>query len=1401
MTRRPPAPASLPPVLPGLDPAWSRLVTAVDTTGVARTWHVLDNGVAPAVATMLCVHGNPTWSYLWRRFLAEAPPGWRVLAVDQLGMGHSERITEPRPLAQRVADLGTLTAALGVAGQVVTVGHDWGGPISLGWALEHRDQLRAVVLANTAVHQPAEALAPTLIRLARSPVLRPAVCAATPAFVRAAGALSRPALAREVRDALAEPYRTADRRRAVDDFVADIPLDPGHPSRGPLDGIAAGLTGLAGVPVLALWGPRDPVFSDRYLRDLLARLPHAQVHRYERASHLVVEDAPETAAHAWQWVVSNTGESVATNGFHPPPAAPEERTSGPVKPHGLHQPSAAPSERTNNPVEPHEIHPPSAAPHERTDNPVEPHGIHPPSAAPHERTDNPVEPHGIHPPSAAPHERTNNPVEPHGIHPPSTAPHERADNPVEPIGYRPLWAALDERAGDPAPAVVELAGRTVSFGRLQRRVRELAAGLAAVGVAPGDRVALLIPPGADLTAAVYGCWLAGAAIVVADAGLGAAGLARALRGAAPDHVIGVPAGLVLARAFGVPGRRIAAGPAGPAVRRLLGAPHGLAELARLGRDRQPPAEPAAGAEAAVVFTSGATGPPKGVVYRHHQLQAQLDILRTAFGITAEDRLVAAFPPFALYGPALGIASAVPAARAPGRLTAGALADAADAVQATVVFASPAALRGIVAGPNPDDDRQRAALHRVRLLVSAGAPVPAALLHRLPAVLPAAAMHTPYGMTEALPVTDIALSEIDAAGLGNGVCVGRPLAGVGVRISPLDLDGAATGPPSDAADVTGEIWVSGPHLKDGYDRLWATEWHSRGEPGWHRTADVGHLDTAGRLWVEGRLAHVISTASGPVTPIGIEQRVQALAGVSAAAAVGVGPPGTQQVVVVVVPEQNGGRSVLASPGLAAEVRAAVGLPVAGQQSAAGQPTAGQPAAPAAAALRAAAQPPAGRPTPNQQTAQLPATQPAATPPAATPPSAGPPSATPPAATPPAAHPTSGSPTSGSPTSGSPTSGSATSGSATGGSATGGGRGAGDPGTAGGHPARLEGRPGPRGPLGGAGAGRPARRSAAVRVLVTGASGMLGAAVADALAARGDVVTTLQRHPSGRPHREVLGDVADPSVVAAAVAGQDAVVHLAAKVDITGRRADYARTNITGTRTVLAGCVAAGVGRLVHVSSPSVAHAGQALVGAGADPADPRRARGHYARSKAAAELVALDADPGPGPRPAVVVLRPHLVWGPGDTQLIGRIVARARSGRLFTIGSGAALMDTTYVTNAADALVAAVDRCDRLDREVLVVSNGEPRPVAELLASICAAAGVPPPRGSVPAPVAFAAGALLDAAWAGAPVLRRAGDPPLTRFLAAQLGTAHWFDQRRTREALDWTPRVTLDEGFAALGAH
>jgi acyl-coenzyme A synthetase/AMP-(fatty) acid ligase len=189
------------------------------------------------------------------------------------------------------------------------------------------------------------------------------------------------------------------------------------------------------------------------------------------------------------------------------------------------------------------------------------------------------------------------------------------------------------------------------------------------------------------------------------------------------------------------------------------------------------------------------------------------------------------------------------------------------------------------------------------------------------------MHTPYGMTEVLPVADISLTEIEAAGPGNGVCVGHPLPGVRIAVSPLSSLAVADGELTDQPEVTGEILIAAGHVKDRYDRQWAVERQSSRTTGWHRSGDVGHLDNEGRLWVEGRLVHVLTTPHGPLTPVGVEQRVEELDTVKAAAVVGVGPVGTQQVVVVVVPaEQQSRRPVLAGAELSASVREAAGVRV-------------------------------------------------------------------------------------------------------------------------------------------------------------------------------------------------------------------------------------------------------------------------------------------------------------------------------------------------------------------------------------------------------------------------------------------------------------------------------------------
>ncbi len=262
----------------GLNPSWSRRMTFSSSTGTPIDWHVLDTGAGP-LGTLVCVHGNPTWSYLYKEILETLAPGWRVLAVDQSGMGYSER-THPRRLEERIDELVAFCRQE-VDGPLVLVAHDWGGPVAVG-AASYLD-VQAVVLANTAVAKPDGVNVPPLIKAARA--LVDLSCRRTPLFVRGTAAMTT----KEHRRALNAPYSSAKRREAIRDFVADIPLGPDDPSADALARVGATFDSLT-CPILLIWGGKDPVFHDRFLGDLRKRQPSVSIERRPNSGHLVLLD-------------------------------------------------------------------------------------------------------------------------------------------------------------------------------------------------------------------------------------------------------------------------------------------------------------------------------------------------------------------------------------------------------------------------------------------------------------------------------------------------------------------------------------------------------------------------------------------------------------------------------------------------------------------------------------------------------------------------------------------------------------------------------------------------------------------------------------------------------------------------------------------------------------------------------------------------------------------------------------------------------------------------------------------------------------------------------------------------------------------------------------------------------
>lgn len=757
----------------GLDPSWSRSVDVTGRDGRTHRWHVLDRpATSDGGTTVLCLHGNPTWSYLWSRLLHELDPAHRLIAPDHLSMGFSEDVGTRR-YRQRVTDVADLLEALGVDGPVWAVGHDWGGAIAMGFAALHPERVSGLLLANTGIAVPQGRRAPALIRLAAAKGLHRHVTEGTSLFVRGTPFLPGRTLTREQRRNLLAPYRHASQRTGVAGFVADVPFDERHPSSRDLADVADRLGDLR-VPVRLVWGARDPVFDDSFAEDLLGRFADARLHRIPDAGHLSVLEAsiaPILEAAISDAVLLDADVAAA-------------------------QPTAPASVSTD-----------------------------------------------------------------------------------------PIWSRVVARSDSRALAVSDArTGERIDAAGFALKVGGYVVSLRRLGVSRGERVALLVPPSIEMLAALYALWRIGAVPVVADKGLGLRGLGRALRSARPNVVLGPRKALLAARAlrWAPTARAVRIEDIdGPGVRpdHLQVTPPGLDD------------------PAVVVFTSGATGPAKGVRYTHRQLCAQRDALRDLYAITDDDSLVAAFAPFAVFGPALGITTGLVDvdASTPAALTAEKLEDACARAGATLVFASPAALAN-VARTFDATGGVRPAFASLRLVLSAGAPVPLKVLESVAAICPNADLRTPYGMTEILPVADVSLDERRTAGAGNGVCVGRAVPGCEVFVAPLD--GGTTPVP---VGVCGEVVVRSPWMSSGYDRLWHTERAARPVVSggvWHRTGDLGHLDPSGNLWIEGRLAHLIETVSGPVSPVPVEVAAESVPGVERAAAVGVGPRGLSQVVVVV-----------------------------------------------------------------------------------------------------------------------------------------------------------------------------------------------------------------------------------------------------------------------------------------------------------------------------------------------------------------------------------------------------------------------------------------------------------------------------------------------------------------------
>lgn len=322
---------------------------------------------------------------------------------------------------------------------------------------------------------------------------------------------------------------------------------------------------------------------------------------------------------------------------------------------------------------------------------------------------------------------------------------------------------------------------------------------------------------------------------------------------------------------------------------------------------------------------------------------------------------------------------------------------------------------------------------------------------------------------------------------------------------------------------------------------------------------------------------------------------------------------------------------------------------------------------------------------------------------------------------------------------------------------------------------------------------------MKALVTGGGGFLGQAIVRLLCARGDQVRSFSRHE--HPALATLGvehcrgELGDAEAVRRAAEGCEIVFHVAAKAGVWGPFDEFYRANVLGTRHVIEACRHHGIRRLVHTSSPSVVFDGSDMEGVDESVPYPTHFEAFYPQTKAEAEQLVLQAN---GAELACVALRPHLIWGPGDNHLVPRILARGAKGALRKLGTRVCLVDTLYIDNAALAHLQAADHLDigsAVAGKAYFLAQGEPLPVWEVVNRILAAGGLPPVTRSISPALAYRLGAALEKIYR---LCRLPGEPPMTRFVARELSTAHWFDLGAARRDFGYRAVVSLDEGMERL---
>ena len=733
--------------------------------------HYVDEGKGN---TVVMVHGNPSWSFYYRNLIKALSKNYRVIALDHIGMGLSDKPGEDKytyTAASRLSDLGALIDHLGIK-KFTLVGHDWGGIIGSGYAALHPEKIVGMVLFNTAAfHWPYNKKLPFELFLGRIPFVSALFIRGLNAFARITATrgigISYP-LPKDVKAGLLHPYDSWKNRLSVLRFVQDIPIKKGDSMYDLGLLIEAKLKGLKDVPKLFCWGMKDMCFCPKILNEFLRYFPDAEVHKFEDANHYVLEDKCKEIIPIVEKFMK---EKVSYEDRKPVAKPPQKEGFTPLFDHLMGLVTQKPDKVVV----------------------------------------------------------------------------------AITVGWKPNGEAIYE---------------TLTYKQVDLESNKIAHGLWKIGINRGMHTVLMVTPGTDFFSVLVAILKIGAIPVLVDPGMGMKNLKKCLEEAEPEAFIGIPRAHI---------GRLLLGWARKTIRikvtvgeKYFWGGYDLQEVKQRGSE-EPYIYEGANPEDMVflAFTSGNTGIPKGVVYTQEILAGQLKVLQDVIYKGKEEIDLSTFPPFALFDPASGSMCVIPDmdATKPASADPRKIVTAINDQKCTSMFASPALIEKI--GVYCEENNIN--LPTIKNVVSAGAPARLPSMERLLKHLsPGVEIFTPYGATEALPVTmigsDFIIKETKKiTEMGGGNCVGKAVEGmevaiIGITEDPIDKwSDTLRLPPN----KIGEIAVKGPvvtkeyYKRDLQNRLAKIKDTKTGDI-WHRMGDVGYLDDKGMLWMCGRKVHRVET---------------------------------------------------------------------------------------------------------------------------------------------------------------------------------------------------------------------------------------------------------------------------------------------------------------------------------------------------------------------------------------------------------------------------------------------------------------------------------------------------------------------------------------------------------------